>query len=71
MANLPNPFNEMKQVTLYFPDSSSLTEFLLVQRLSKVETSGFSLAGPLSDQQILIACTQYGAMLQTITNTAF
>jgi hypothetical protein len=57
----------MRQVVLYFPNNTSLAEFILSQRVSGVEakSSDASLRGRLTHQQIMAACTTYGAMLQS------
>jgi hypothetical protein len=57
----------MKQVVLYFPNNTSLAEFILSQRVSGVETkaSDASLRGRLTHQQIMTACSSYGAVLES------
>jgi len=60
----------MKPVTLYFPDTVSLIEFLLSERISGVESNNsyHSLEGVFSHQTIEKACKEFGA---TILNSEF
>jgi hypothetical protein len=60
----------MKQVVLFFPDNIKLSEFILTQRVSGIETksSEASLKGVLTDDQIVVACTKYEAELQIKTS---
>jgi hypothetical protein len=53
----------MKQVELVFPEVTTMAEFILEQKLSKVEfdTEHCNLKGLLTDDLIKIAETEYGA----------
>ena len=53
----------MRQVELLFPDVQSMAEFILSQRVSKIETDTANcyLRGLLTDDLIAIAETEYGA----------
>ncbi|RYZ21638.1 MAG: hypothetical protein EOO16_12255 [Chitinophagaceae bacterium] len=55
----------MKSVTLIFPTVASLAEFLIVERISSVETDSIAktITAVLADQQIASACTKYNACL--------
>ena len=59
----------MKRVTLYFSDAASLFDFILTENISGVETRAteLSLKGTLSDQQIAVACSTYGAVFYPVT----
>lgn len=61
----------MRKVILIFPDSSSIAGFLITQRIAKAEVSSHqqTLAAPLTEDQIMIACTQYGAELKQMANS--
>jgi hypothetical protein len=56
----------MNEVVLLFPDTITLTEFLLMYRVpgAEVNTLECSLTCKLTDKQILIACTKHQAHLQ-------
>jgi hypothetical protein len=56
---------KMKTVTLHFPTTNAMAEYIIVEKISGVEvkTVELTLKGALTDQQIAIACTQYGADL--------
>jgi hypothetical protein len=56
----------MKNVTLYFPDSVALFDFILNEKVKGVTTYSniCSLEGILSDQQIVVACTKYQAYVE-------
>lgn len=53
----------MRQVELVFPDVQSMAEFILSQRVSRVETDTENcyLKGLLTDDLISIAETEFGA----------
>jgi len=55
----------MNRVTLYFPNTIFLAEFILLNRVSNVITNSLecSLTGTLSKDQIATAVKQYGARL--------
>ncbi len=54
----------MKQVTLIFPDTISMADFILIYRPQGVEPNSFyvSLKAGLGDDLITVACTEYGAL---------
>ena len=60
----------MKQVTLYFPDTTKLAAFILSERIAGIVTNSLegSLYGKLTDRQIATACTHYNAVLNSIHN---
>ena len=51
----------MKNVTLYFPNNRTLTEFILSEQIPGIvtHTEASSADGELTDQQIAVACTKY------------
>jgi hypothetical protein len=53
----------MRQVELVFPDAQTMAEFILAQRVSKIETDTENcyLRGLLTDDLVSIAETEYGA----------
>ncbi|HZF63263.1 MAG TPA: hypothetical protein VEZ55_02200 [Chitinophagaceae bacterium] len=55
----------MKQVLLRFPDAVRMADFILTNKVSKVETDSreITIKGLLTDQLIAIAETQYEAKL--------
>ena len=55
----------MKQVLLRFPDAVRMADFILTNKVSKVETDSreTTIKGLLTDQLIAIAETQYEAKL--------
>jgi hypothetical protein len=54
----------MKQVTLVFPDTTSMTDFILIYKPPGAESNSvdISLKAGLSDNLISVACTEYGAL---------
>ena len=60
----------MKEVILTFPDISSLADFILEQNISNacVNTKEQELTAILSEDQIVVASTQYAADLR-LTDT--
>jgi hypothetical protein len=63
--------NPMKPVTLIFPDTTSLAEFILRLRISNSESNSAnkSLTAKLSDHLINVACKEYGARLMNKTKS--
>jgi hypothetical protein len=57
-------FKLMNQAILIFPDSSSIADFLLENSISNAEVNTLEqkVTAPLSDVDILIACTDYKAV---------
>ena len=55
----------MKEVVLAFPDITSMAEYILVNRVSAVETDSklVTIKGVLSDKEILKACQSYDAAI--------
>jgi hypothetical protein len=55
----------VKQVLLRFPDAVRMADFILTNKVSKVETDSreITIKGLLTDQLIAIAETQYEAKL--------
>ena len=55
----------MKKVLLSFPDTSSLTEFILLNKISHAEVNSKerSLVTYLEEEKIVTACTKFGALL--------
>jgi hypothetical protein len=55
----------MRQIELVFPDVESMAEFILSQRVSKIETDTTNcyIKGLLTDDLIRIAETEYGATI--------
>lgn len=53
----------MHQVTLIFPDTSTIADFILTHAVSNIEVSSKEqkLTAPLTERQISIAIQQYGA----------
>ena len=58
----------MREVELVFADSSSLVAFVLREQIRGLDVKTFELKviGLLNDEQILIACSKYGAVLQKV-----
>jgi hypothetical protein len=56
----------MRKVILVFPDVTSLCEFIMTNRVSKVliDSSEKMLKGTLSEKHLSIACKQYGAKIR-------
>lgn len=56
----------MRQVVLIFPDNARLVDYILNEQISHVEVNSsiHSLVSLLTDQQIVTACTWYGALLE-------
>jgi hypothetical protein len=54
----------MKEVVLTFPDIVSLTDFVLVHKVShaEVDTNNRRLTATLSEKEIITANTEYGAV---------
>lgn len=63
----------MKRAVLIFPDTSSLADFLLSYQLSHAEVASGnrSLTAFLTDEQIVKACTQYGAVLSNRLSSVY
>ncbi len=55
----------MNRVTLYFPNTTLMAEFILTHRVSNIITNSAvcSLIGTLSQDQVAIAIKRYGAKL--------
>jgi len=55
----------MKKVLLSFPDTSSMTEFILLNETSHAEVNSNerSLITYLDEEEIVKACTEFGALL--------
>ena len=55
----------MKKVLLLFPDMSSMTEFILLNDISHAEVNSTekSLNTYLGEEEIVKACTEFGALL--------
>ena len=53
----------MSRVTLYFPNTTLMAEFILTYRASNIITNSMdcSLIGTLSQDQVAIAIKKYGA----------
>jgi hypothetical protein len=58
-AALGMPIDQNKHVVLTFPSTLPFARFILKEEIIGVETSAgtVSLTGPLSDAQIVLACT--------------
>ena len=58
----------MKKVVLIFPSTSNMADFILLYRIKGVlvSSSERSLSATLSEREIVIACTQFGAELKKI-----
>jgi hypothetical protein len=56
----------MRKVILIFPDVTSLSEFLLTNKVSKtiIESSKKTLKGIMSDKVLDVAVKQYGAKIK-------
>lgn len=56
----------MKPVVLYFPDAVNLRAFILIEKLKEIrlDTAETVLSASLDKNQILKACSLYGAVLQ-------
>jgi hypothetical protein len=56
----------MRKVILIFPDVTSLTEFILTQKVSKIiiDSSQKMLRGTITEANLNIACKQYGAKIR-------
>ena len=54
----------MKHIVLYFPDTSSLADFIITNKIrnAQVSTQDQSLSAVLSEELIELASTQYGAV---------
>ena len=55
----------MKKVLLSFPDTSSMSEFILLNKTSHAEVNSNerSLITYLEEEEIVKACTEFGALL--------
>jgi hypothetical protein len=53
----------MKQITLYFRNAVSMTEFLQAEKLppGTVQSSRLSVTEKFTDKQVKLACEKYGA----------
>ncbi len=58
----------MKEVNLYFPTTIQLADFILLEKITGVQTTSLdcSLKGLLSDKQIMVAYTTYEAIAVTM-----
>lgn len=58
----------MKLVELIFPNAAALTEFILNEQVSAAEVDSKErvLKVLLSDVQIVLACTKYGAIIKQV-----
>jgi hypothetical protein len=56
----------MKRVVLRFPDTASLTEFLLLYKISGAEINALehTLTAILTEEQLQIACKKYNALVK-------
>jgi hypothetical protein len=56
----------MRKVILVFPDVTSMTEFLLTNKVSKtiIESSQKTLKGVMSDKVLDVALKQYSAKIK-------
>ena len=61
----------MKLVVLSFPDITTMTEYILNQRVSHVQTDShaITITGELSDIDIAKACTTYGGDIIKMVGT--
>jgi len=57
----------MEKVVLLFPNTVSISNFLLQYRIAGLEVNSRerSVIGSLTSDQIMAACTQYNAYLKT------
>lgn len=55
----------MRKVSLVFPDSSTLTDFIFTYKIHRAEVASAErkLTAVLSEEQIVVACTVYEAEL--------
>ena len=58
----------MKKVVLKFPDTSHITDFILQHKVSNAEVNSIeqTLVAIMTDEQIVIAETEYGAILKSL-----
>jgi hypothetical protein len=58
----------MKKVVLLFPDTTSLADFIMSERINNAEVNSFeqTLVAPMIDTQITKAETVYGAILKAM-----
>lgn len=56
----------MRKVTLLFPDVTTMSEFLLANKVSRAitDTAEKELRGIVTDKVLDIACKQYGAKIK-------
>jgi len=56
----------MRKVLLIFPDVTSLADFVLTHRLSKVitDSAAKTLQGTIHENYVEIACRQFGAKIK-------
>ena len=56
----------MRKVILFFPDVTSISEFILTHKVSRViiNSTEKMLKGTISEQHLHIACKQYGAKIK-------
>ena len=56
----------MQKFFLVFPNTSMMAEFIIGNRISKAEvnSSDQTLSAPLTEDEIILACTQYGAEIK-------
>lgn len=54
----------MRKVILVFPDVTTMSEFLLMNKVSRAITAEKELRGIVTDKVLAIACKQYGAKIK-------
>ena len=56
----------MRKVILFFPDVTTLSEFILTHKVSRVviDSSEKMLKGTISNELLRVACKQYGARIK-------
>ena len=60
----------MKRVVLIFPDTTTIADFIVKQKVSNAQVDSIeqTLTSSLSDKQIAIAETVYKAMVKKLTS---
>jgi hypothetical protein len=58
----------MKKVLLYFPDAVNMHAFIILERIAgkNIDNTGNLLETNLSEQELLLACMKYGAVLKGV-----
>lgn len=58
----------MKKVILIFPDSATIADFVIIHGISNTEVNSkeLTLTAFLTEEQIVIASTMYGAIVQSM-----